>query len=112
MDEPDTALDFIRLELCPQGFKSGLEARLGQQILPEVRQLDPAPFRAQGQALATELDRAGNEVSIRGASVLVAQVTGDDEPRCDHGPIYCRHLRFAQDFKGDVLPVSGGGLSA
>ena len=36
VDQPDTAVDFIGLELCPQGFKPVLEARLGQQIFPEV----------------------------------------------------------------------------
>jgi hypothetical protein len=73
VNEPTAARDFIGLELRPKQFKPVIEARLRQQVFPEVRQLNPAAFGADGQALAAELNRARDEVVIRGASVFVSE---------------------------------------
>lgn len=73
MDQPNAAPYLILLELGPKRFEPVVEARLGQQVFPEVRQLDPPALLVHGQTLAAELNRAGDEVAIRGTPVLVAE---------------------------------------
>ena len=73
MNEPDTASNFLGRELLSQGFHPFRKAGLGQEVFPQIGQLNPPAFAVQRQPLATELDRAGYEVVVGSAPMLVAK---------------------------------------